>query len=346
MASASEGRDWARSSLRGIIDTLYTPFAGLGGEEIDEDAYRTLVRHCIGVLGHDGIWVAGLTGELWALSTDERKRLLEIGIAESRSLKSDALIEACSASTNIVETVELTNHAADAGADICYLIPPYFEAKGYEPTRLLFKYVTERSDIALGLFNTHAGGWFLSPRECADLVAEFPAICAVKNGMFRPSHSSALHRLRPDLVIWECDMIAYRAGFLRRGVAAPGILAGVSYLYDVPGNQLYTEHWNLIMEDKISEAIDFWYDSGLDDLVSSLHENFGPATIGSAYTHWGSAFKASAAELGLPPGNYPHSRVPQEPLPESNRLAIRAAYEKIGYTPPTGRADTQGVSDG
>jgi 4-hydroxy-tetrahydrodipicolinate synthase len=257
---------------------------------------------------------------------------LEIGIFEARALKPNALIEACSASTNILETVELTRHSAEAGADICYLIPPYFEAKGYGPTRLLFQYVTERTDVALGLFNTHAGGWFLSPQECAALVEEFPSICAVKNGMFRPSHTAKLHRLCPDLVIWECDMMAYRAGYLRAGVAVPGILAGATYLFEIPGDQLYTQHWNLIMEDKLSEAITFWYESGLDDLVSSLHENFGPANMGgSPYTHWGSVFKAAAAELGLPPGEYPYSRVPQEPVPDNIREGIRSAYEKIGY---------------
>ena len=44
--------------------------------------------------------------------------------------------------------------------------------------------------------------------------------------MFRPSHTAALHRLVPELVIWECDMLAYRGGFLRRGIVAAGILGG------------------------------------------------------------------------------------------------------------------------
>jgi 4-hydroxy-tetrahydrodipicolinate synthase len=172
------------------------------------------------------------------MSVTERKQILEVAVAEVRAVKPGALIEACPVSTNVLETVELTQHAAQAGADICFLIPPFFEASGYEATRELFRYVVPRTDIALGLFNTPAAKWILTPLECSRLAEEFPAICAVKNGMFRPSASAALHRLAPELVIWECDMLAYRAGFLRRGISAPGILGGSAYLYELLNNKI------------------------------------------------------------------------------------------------------------
>ena len=124
VAHAAEAREWAPEALRGMIDSLYTPFRGPGGEEVDEEALRELVAHCVGALDHDGIWVGGLVGECWALSTSERKRLLEVAVEEVRAIKPGALIEACPASTNVLETVELTQHATATGADICFLIPP------------------------------------------------------------------------------------------------------------------------------------------------------------------------------------------------------------------------------
>ncbi len=330
MATAGEAREWAPGALRGIIDSLYTPFSGEGGEIVDEQAFRTLITHCVGALDHDGVWVGGLVGECWALHTEERKRLLEIAVQETRALKKEALVEACPASTNVLETVELAQHAARAGADICFLIPPYFEAKTFEAVREMLRYVTARTDIALGLFNTHAAGWILSPAQCVELADEFPAICAVKNGMFRPAHSAELHRLAPELVIWECDMLAYRGGFLRRGISAPGILGGTGYLYERPDMPTYRQQWELLVSDKLSEAIDHWYDSGLDDLVTNLHRAFGASNVDAAYTHWGSAFKAAAAELGLPVGNYPRSRPPQPQLSDEQRSAVHAAYVTAG----------------
>src|SRR6202795_1526503 len=162
MPRAAEARAWAPEALRGMIDSLYTPFNGPGGEEIDEHALRALVAHCLGALDHDGIWVGGLVGECWALSVAERKRLLEVAIAEVGAAKPGALGEACPVSTNVFETVELTQHAAAAGADICFLIPPFFEASGYAATRELLSYVVPRTDLALGLFNTPAAKWLLT----------------------------------------------------------------------------------------------------------------------------------------------------------------------------------------
>lgn len=330
MAHASEARDWAPGGLRGMIDSLYTPFNGPGGEHVDDDGLRQLVTHCLGALDHDGIWVGGLCGEAWALTTVERKQLLEVAIAEARSIKPNALIEACPASTNVLEMVELTQHAATAGADICFVIPPYFEASGYEATRELLTYLVARTDIALGIFNTPAAKWALTPEECARLADEFPAVCAVKSGLFRPSHSASLHRLAPEIVIWECDMLAYRGGFLRRGITAPGILGGTAYLYETPDNKVYSEQWQLLVSDKLSEAIDHWYDSGLDDLTTSLHRAFGASNVDAPYIHWGSAFKAAADVLGLPVGDYPRSRPPQPALPDAMRVAVREAYERAG----------------
>ena len=61
MATAAEAREWAHEAIRGIGDSLYTPFAGESGDDIDWDAYRTLVRYCVGDLGREMLWcVSGL----------------------------------------------------------------------------------------------------------------------------------------------------------------------------------------------------------------------------------------------------------------------------------------------
>ena len=52
MPSARDAREWAKSGLHGIGDSLYTPFSGTDGDDIDYDAYRALVRYCVGELGH------------------------------------------------------------------------------------------------------------------------------------------------------------------------------------------------------------------------------------------------------------------------------------------------------
>lgn len=82
MATAGEARDWARHALRGIGDSLYTPFSGADGDDIDWDAYRYLVRYCVGDLGHQMLWCTSGLAEFWALTLAERKQLLEVAIDE------------------------------------------------------------------------------------------------------------------------------------------------------------------------------------------------------------------------------------------------------------------------
>ncbi|MEZ0341266.1 hypothetical protein ACAG25_14900, partial [Mycobacterium sp. pV006] len=86
MATAAEARTWARESLRGIGNSLYTPFCGPDGDDIDWAAYRALVRYCVGDLGHPMLWCTSGIAEFWALTLDERKRLLEVAIEEGRAI--------------------------------------------------------------------------------------------------------------------------------------------------------------------------------------------------------------------------------------------------------------------
>ena len=47
---------------------LYTPFCGEDGDDIDWDAYRTLVRYCVGELRHPMLWCTSGIAEFWSLT--------------------------------------------------------------------------------------------------------------------------------------------------------------------------------------------------------------------------------------------------------------------------------------
>ena len=48
------------------------------------------------------------------------------------------------------------------------------------------------------------------------------------------------------------------------------------------------------------------------------------------FTHWAGAFKYAASLLGLPIGEYPHSRPPQAELPAVAKPQIETAYRRLG----------------
>src|SRR5690348_13124019 len=111
MATAADARGWARHALHGIGDSLYTPFAGTDGDDIDWSAYRTLVRHCVGELAHPMLWLTSGVAEFWALTIAERKELLEVAVAEARAINPDVVIQSCTAATSAKDCLELTQHA-------------------------------------------------------------------------------------------------------------------------------------------------------------------------------------------------------------------------------------------
>jgi 4-hydroxy-tetrahydrodipicolinate synthase len=331
MAKASEARPWARAALRGIGDSLYTPFSGVDGEDIDWGAYRTLVRHCVSDLGHPMLWCTSGVAEFWSLTIEERKRLLEVAIEEGRAANPDLVVQACTAAMSPKDCVELTQHAQLVGADIAYIQTPMMEVHGGDGVLRFFRYVADRTDIALGMFNSPSSGYVLTAAESARIYDEIPAVCASKEGAFRPQNSRRLHELAPGLVIWECDLTVYRAGWLRAGIVCPAQLGTVGYLHETATHRILSRYWDLIYDDKLSEAIDYARASGMDQFDLDIGSVFvcypGRADY---FTHWGGAFKHAAAVLGLPIGSYPHSRPPQAELPAVVKDQIEAAYRRLG----------------
>src|SRR5437660_218924 len=122
MPRARDAKEWAADGgLHGIGDSLYTPFSGTDGDGIDYDAYRALVRYCVGDLHHPMLWLTSGIAEWWSLTLDERKKLVEVAIAEARAVAPRTVIQGCTSATSAKECLDLTQHAEAHGADICYL---------------------------------------------------------------------------------------------------------------------------------------------------------------------------------------------------------------------------------
>jgi 4-hydroxy-tetrahydrodipicolinate synthase len=331
MPRASEAREWAHTALRGIGNSLYTPFCGTDGDDIDWDAYRTLVRYCVGDLGHPMLWLTSGVAEFWSLAIAERKRLLEVAVEEARAANPDVVIQSCTAALSAKDCLELTLHAQEAGADIVYIQTPMMELHGGEGALGFFRYIGDRTDIPLGMFNSPSSGYVLTAAESARIVEEIPAVCATKEGAFRPANSQLLHELAPHLVIWECDTTVYRAGWLRAGIVGPAQLGTTGYLHETPQRPILRQYWDLVWNDKLIEAMDYAHESGLDQFQLDIRSWFTCYPGRPDYfTHWGGAFKFAASLLGLPIGSYPHSRPPQAKLPDEAREQIRGAYQRLG----------------
>jgi 4-hydroxy-tetrahydrodipicolinate synthase len=182
------------------------------------------------------------------------------------------------------------------------------------------------------MFNSPSSGYVLTAEEMARIHHEVPAVVAVKEGVQdSTARAAALHALAPALVIWECDLIVYRAGWLQEGIVGPAQLGTAGYLYETPDDLRNSTYWRFVWDGQLADAVAYARASGLDQLSADLGRWFTQYPGRADYfTHWGEAFRYAASVIGLPVGDHPHSRPPQGILPEAAKAQLRAAYERAG----------------
>ncbi|MGZ8198347.1 MAG: dihydrodipicolinate synthase family protein [Burkholderiales bacterium] len=173
----SEAKEAALSQFRGVWAAITTPFTP--DDRLDEPGLRRNMRHMTDALGVDGIFCAGTMGEFWALTKEERKRVVEIVVEEARG-KCKVIAHTGHHSPN--ETVDLTRHAQDVGADFAIVINPYYPAASEDAIYEWFRVVASRVDIGIWMFDTaFACGPAFSP-ELTARIAGIENICGIKIG--------------------------------------------------------------------------------------------------------------------------------------------------------------------
>lgn len=182
-----EAKEASRAQFRGVWAAITSPFTPEGA--IDEAGLRRNMRHLTDGLGIDGVFCTGVMGEFWSLTKEERKRIVEVVVDEARG---KCRVIAHSAHHSAHETVELTRHAQDVGADFAILLNPYFppanEAMIYE----WFAFVTARVDLGIWMFDTSYSGYGFSATLTAR-IAGLENVCGIR--IVRPmEHYAAVKR--------------------------------------------------------------------------------------------------------------------------------------------------------
>ena len=324
MPSAQDAREWAASGgLRGIGDSLYTPFSGRDGDDIDWDAYRTLVRYCVGDLAHDMLWLTSGVGEWWSLTIDERKQLLEVAVEESRAIAPGTVIQACTAASSAKETVELTLHAQEHGADIAYIqTPPMEVARGRRCAALLPVRRRPHRHRARHVQLAVVG---LRPDRRRDGGDPPPDPRGRRSAVGRRRPASPA----PELVIWECDTSSTRQAGSRTEPSVLPELGTSVYLFESPIQRVHAVL-----------AVDLGRQDRRGPSTPEAQRRYSVGELALAvpgrpesFTDWGEAFKRAAAVIGLLLGEVlPVSadRRGAERLPEEALPLIRAGVGWLG----------------
>jgi 4-hydroxy-tetrahydrodipicolinate synthase len=162
--------------LSGVLTALATPFASDGS--IDESTLRRLVDRSIDG-GVDGVVACGSTGEFAAMSTAERRMVVET-VVDQTAGRVPVIAQTGAVST--AEAVELSRHAEAAGASVLMVVTPYYEPLTLDETLHYLRTVADSVSVPIMLYNLPgATGVNLAPETVGSLARDVDNIRYIKD---------------------------------------------------------------------------------------------------------------------------------------------------------------------
>lgn len=243
----ADAKQAARESFTGLWAAITTPFSTDGA--VDEEALRADVDHVTDRLSVGGIFCAGVMGEFWALGMEERKRSVAtvVGSAAGR-----CPVLAHTGHHSARDTIELTRHAEQAGADFAVVINPYYPATSLEGMRAWFHEVLSSVDIGVWLFDTNFSGVTM-PMELIDELADLENVCGIKVGHDHERYLETLDRVGDRVLVCEANEAMWLENMRDHGQTVY-MSSAVPFLFQTPEHQPMREYTELALTGDFDKA--------------------------------------------------------------------------------------------
>lgn len=212
--------------LSGLFTAIVTPFNAAG--EVAWSGVRPILRFQQDA-GIDGVVVCGTNGEGASLTAAERMRMLDTVLEQAHGL----LVIAATGAASLPETLELSRHAADAGATALLVLPPFFfKNPPADGLRRYFAKVLESSSVPVLLYNI--------PQQTAVAIDDallqslniYPSLAGVKDSSGDWATTSHFLEQYPNLSIFPgSDRLLTRSTVT--GKAAGSISGGANAFPDL-----------------------------------------------------------------------------------------------------------------
>jgi 4-hydroxy-tetrahydrodipicolinate synthase len=208
-------------ALSGVLTALSTPFNQ--DESIDVATLRRIVDRSIEA-GVDGVVAAGSTGEVGALSSEERLLLIKTVIEHTNGR---VPVIANTGATSTAEAIRLSKAAQELGADVLMLITPYYEPLSLEETVTYIKDVAAAVELPIMLYNIPSvTGVNLDPATVRSLAEEVENIRYIKDSSANWEQALQLIHHHSDVIGTFIGWDAYIYSALVEGAA--GVMAGTA----------------------------------------------------------------------------------------------------------------------
>ena len=163
-----------RRTFQGSLVAMVTPFHD---GRVDEAKLRELVDFHV-ANGTDGLVPCGTTGESPTLTHEEQKQVVEIVIHQARGR---IPVVAGTGSNSTAEAIEMTQHAARAGAAGALLVTPYYNKPTQQGLYAHFRAIAQAApDLPLIVYNIQGRTAVNVETETLARLAQIPNIVGVK----------------------------------------------------------------------------------------------------------------------------------------------------------------------
>jgi len=237
----------ARERFTGLWAATTTPFGAAGG--LDEAALRRDLDRLTGGLGVDGIFCGGVMSEFWALSGAERRRLVEVVVECCRGR---CPVLSHTGHHSAAETIELTQHAARAGADFAVVINPYFPPASDDGLYEWFAHVCGSVEIGVWLFDTSYSGMALTDGLIARL-ATIENVVGIKAGRPHARYLELLDRFGDQILVCSPHEETWLENMRDHGQRVY-MSSAAPYLYQTPGWRPMREYTTLALRGDFAKA--------------------------------------------------------------------------------------------
>jgi 4-hydroxy-tetrahydrodipicolinate synthase len=186
---------------------------------LDEQAFQRNLKHWMQDLKLGGLFVAGKQAEYFSLNRVERKRLIELSVEAASNAGDRGGSGACGIVTSCSDTqldvvIELAQYSQAVGADFVIVHSPvlHFGADTEDTIYEYYRYLSEKIDIGLAMWNHPDCGYVMRPELCAR-IAELPNMVAIKYSTDRLTYArlselvgDKIHVSNPDELDWLDNM--------------------------------------------------------------------------------------------------------------------------------------------
>lgn len=161
----------------------------------DAELYKDLLAY-LKAQGADGVVVLGTTGEFPSFSFAERKKIAETAFKNRNGLN----IIVSSGTSNFPETIELSKHAEENGADGLLIVPPfYYKRPRQEALTKYYSMIFDQVKIPINLYHIPFASGVPISLELLHSLEHYPNLTGIKDSVDNAEEYHAFVKEFPSL---------------------------------------------------------------------------------------------------------------------------------------------------